>query len=166
MIKNKTVQWILSTWIIQSLMRLFTGGWCFVRKSDKRFTVGEPLSYKGDRSVAPGKHRRSKWDMYLCIQVPWNSTYPVHIVFDVYTDQRLALLGKSFRPGDLIGLKVGYEDGKVLFVSRSGVRPLPPKFIKGWNGAPADFYSKENWEEIANDRCLNEGAEESRITFI
>ncbi len=134
MTKNRFFQWVLSTLLVQVLMRLFTGGWCFIRRPDLRFRgVSNALWYEGNPDTRAGKHRRTSWKTWVCMQIPEIYQGEVHVAFDVYTGQRLALLGKTFRGGELIAFRVGHEESKVRFLSDyAATVPLPPEFVGRW----------------------------------
>jgi len=134
MSKNKFVQWIVSTWVVQVLMRLVFRGWCFVRKNDKRFIVSDPLSYEGDSDAASGHHHLREWNTWICVLVPTASTY---IMLDIHTGQRFVLLGKKFCSGEIVALKVGHEGASIRFGHPSGggmKYAEPPHQLGRWKG--------------------------------
>ena len=154
--KNKFLQWLYSTWLAQLIGYIFIGGWCFIRHNDRRFLgVSRSLFYEKDSELSPGAPLR-KWKTWVCVRVPTSYDGVVQIVFDTFTDQRLALVKKSFQGGDLIAFRVGPEDAHVRFAIREWSGDLvriftldQPEFVCRWTQTGGrGLVPQELWDKL------------------
>jgi hypothetical protein len=87
--------------------------WIFLSRKDKRYTVSAALHQHWLR----GNHKaRPTWpwttpegrEIWVVVQVDIRSC-PLHIVFDTAHGVRLACLGHTFAPGQLVAFSIGRE---------------------------------------------------------
>jgi hypothetical protein len=138
---NKLLCWFLYTRLGQWLGRLLSGGWCFVRKNDPRFTVTydeNALRYEGDPSAAPDKgpgNQRNAWKDWVIFYIPPRSYYYRFIVIDIYNGQRMACFKKH--PNGIFAIRAGHEAGTIRIGTRegnyaSGDNELKPVLLTRW----------------------------------
>jgi hypothetical protein len=110
--------------IVEWFLSLFTGGWVFVRKGDRRFfesrVEASKIAYTGDDSVAPTSPftRRGEWGTWIVVRL--GETSPCsYLAIDNFAGRRLLCLRHELPPGRKIAFRVGREAATALFVSRA-----------------------------------------------
>jgi len=136
------MSWFLYTRIGQWISRLFSGGWCFIRKDDPRFVVTsdyQVLRYEGDSSVAPDRgigNQRSAWKDWIVFAMPHASMF-LFVVIDIYNGQRMA----CFKEGEsgIFAIRAGHEAGTIRIGAWRahygfpiGNAALQPEFLARW----------------------------------
>ncbi|MBP9695259.1 MAG: hypothetical protein KBD73_02560 [Candidatus Magasanikbacteria bacterium] len=110
--------------IIEAFLSLFTGGWVFIHKGDRRFfessVEASKIDYAGDEKVAFTSifTRRGRWDTWIVVRL--GETSPCsHLAIDNFADRRLVCLRHELSAGRMIAFRVGREAATALFVSRA-----------------------------------------------
>lgn len=129
---NKFSYWFLCLRLVQWFHRLFTNGWCFVKKNDRRFfNVYERycLPFEGDEKADPRNGPFTKdpihWQTWICVQVDPKITYTffTFLALDIlFTGQRLANFKYLLLPGHKVCFRVGYHSGNVMLLVPNKVR--------------------------------------------
>lgn len=139
--KELVMTWFLYTWFGKWLSRLFSGGWCFIRKDDSRFVVtcdDNVLRYEGDPSAAPDRgvgNQRKAWKDWVIFQMTQRTYYPRFVVIDIYSGLRMvcskACESRTF------AIRAGHEAGTIRIGTwtgnyASGDNELQPHFLARW----------------------------------
>ena len=133
MLTSRIVQWII--------VNIFRMPWVLLDKNDSRFCVGNKIRYDGDGAAAATTltTNRNLWTTWIVAKL--SETSPAaHIAVDDCFGRRLACLGKTILPGQVVALRVGYEaaemfflgprDPQIILVCRVMEADLPPEAIR------------------------------------
>ena len=96
-------------WLLVVVLRRFTGGWCFVRKNDRRFVTYGSTDVLGDDRQRPTTMLmdRRAWTLYAVLKNVGN--HRAFLACDDFTGRRLACLRVALKPGGTAAVRIGKE---------------------------------------------------------